>query len=224
MGLDKRTTIAIRKQLLEWENKNYRDFPWRSTQNPYEVLLAEVLLHRTRADQVVPIYQETLKQYPDINSLANATIGDLTKLLQALGLLWRIPLLKEMAQAIVEKFNGKIPADTAKLEQLPGVGPYIAGATACFAYNQPEVILDTNTVRVLGRLTMTSVTDGSRRSKKFRNMMTSLLPEKNARLFNFGLLDLAALICRPVSPDCMNCPLEKYCLYSETTRKAEIEA
>ena len=206
----------IQTNMLEWARINHRCFPWRSTRNPYAVLLAEVLLHRTRAEQVVPIYQEMLKRYPDVNSLANADIEELTELLQTLGLLWRIPLLKEMACRIVDDFNGEIPPEVAKLQQLPGVGPYIAGATACFAYDQPEVILDTNTVRVLGRLTMTPVTDGSRRSKKFRTMMTSLLPKKNARLFNLGLLDLAALICRPVKPDCASCPLEKNCLYPKT--------
>lgn len=221
MNFGPRKIVGAQQSLLVWAHTNHRRFPWRFTRNPYEVLLAEVLLQRTRAEQVVPVYLKALQRYPEVNSLANADLIELTELLQTLGLLWRIPLLKKMAGSIVKDFDGKVPANVARLQQLPGVGAYIAGATSCFAFNRPEIILDTNTVRVLGRLTSTPVTDGSRRSKKFRSMMMSLLPDENARLFNLGLLDLAALICQPAAPACGSCPLHDYCLYPESTREAE---
>ncbi len=203
----------IREVLLEWGCNNLRVYPWRESRDPYHVLLAEVLLHRTRADQVVPVYQRLLERYPTIQALAAARLEDLTDLLRSLGLHWRVPLLLRMAREVVSRFEGSIPADPAILRTLPGVGPYIAAATSCFAFDRPEPILDTNTVRVLGRLFQLDIRESSRKNKKFRTIMAVLLDRDRPRLFNLALIDLAALICTPVVPACHRCPLQSLCLW-----------
>lgn len=209
------TYQRIREILLGWGRNHLRAYPWRETREPYHVLLAEVLLHRTRADQVVPVYHRILRRYPTIHDLAVAQPEDLADILRPLGLHWRVPLLLDMAREVVSRFGGDIPADPEKLITLPGIGPYIAAATSCFAFNRPEPILDTNTVRVLGRLFRLDVRESSRRSRKFRALMAELLDRNQPRLFNLALIDFAALICTPTKPACDRCPLQSLCLYKD---------
>jgi len=203
----------IRERLLTWGCQHFREFPWRRTRDPYAILVAEVLLHRTRASQVVPIYQRFMERYPDIATLAGALPAELQQVLWPLGLHWRVPLIQEMARQILEQYGGRVPADRDALRQLPGVSDYIANAVLCFAFDQPVPILDTNTVRVLARLFDLRVTDRSRRSHHFRELMSALVDPTHPRKFNLALLDLAALICQPRNPDCPHCPLLDLCSY-----------
>lgn len=203
----------FRHLLIKWGKENFRDFPWRKTRNPYNVLVAEILLHRTRADQVVPLYNEFLKKFPTIEALADASEDDVTELLHPLGLRWRAKLLHKIAKAIVRQYDGRIPSESAELELLPGVSHYIASAVRCFAFGYPEVLLDTNTVRILGRLFGKRVTDGSRRSRKFRELYKSIIDQKHPREFNYAMLDLGALLCTPSSPKSDKCPVKDMCRY-----------
>lgn len=201
----------MRDSLVEWGAAEGRHFPWRETQHPYAVLLAEVLLHRTRASQVVPLYLSVLERYPDIPSLAAAPLDALHTILHAAGLRWRVDLLHAMAATIQERFGGTIPRDLDDLLSLPGVGHYIAGAVRCFAFAEPEAILDTNTVRVTGRLFRVHVNDSSRRSPRFKKVLQVLVDPERPREFNFALLDLAAAVCTPREPRCDVCPLLPFC-------------
>lgn len=214
MTFSKLRRNTIRAALLDWGKANMRQYPWRDTQDPYAILVAEVLLHRTRADQVVPVYIKLLKEYPTIQQLSRAHSKKLSTIVRPLGLFWRVPLLKEMAKTIVLS-GGEIPPDASWLKSLPGVGPYIAASTVSFAFNLPEPILDTNTVRILGRVTGSHVTDSSRRSRRFQKMMSELIDPEQPRAFNLALLDLAASICKPAKPECPNCLLQKTCVYGK---------
>lgn len=204
----------FRERLLEWGKKNFQDYPWRHTDDPYKILLAEILLHRTRAKQVIPLYENMIINFPTIKDISKASMSKLQEILHSAGLHWRNKLLKNMARDIVIKHGGEIPRDRQNLHSLPGVGNYIASAVRCFAFGYPEPILDTNTVRVVGRLTGITVTDSSRRSKKFLEIMKGLVDPENPRDFNYALLDLAQLICtkRP-PPLCHICPVEDFCKY-----------
>jgi A/G-specific adenine glycosylase len=217
MNFSTDTLNLIRDNLLVWGNEHMREFPWRVTRDPYAVLIAEVLLHRTKALQVLPIYVKVIERYPSVEELAKAPIEELDVLLRPLGLRWRIPLLKSMAEKLVTDFAGNIPSAAKPLMELPGVGPYISSATICFSFNIPEIILDTNTVRVIGRLTDTPISDSSRRSKKFQLMMWTLLDHQRPKLFNLALLDLAALVCLPSVPHCNICPLSEMCYFGKRT-------
>lgn len=211
---------AFQEDLLRWWDTNKRQFPWRSTTDPYEILIAEVLLHRTRAEQVVPIYSAFLKKFPSITNLASATYDDIKSTLKSVGLFWRIELLYKAAKDIVLNFEEQIPDDRQALESLPGISHYIASAIRCFAYGYPEILLDTNTVRVTGRLFSLPITDRSRRSKLFQHVLDALLDREHPREFNFALIDLGALICRSQSPLHGECPVLRHCDYGRKSIEA----
>jgi len=201
------------KNLLKWWKNNKREFPWRKTHNSYEILVSEILLHRTRANQVIPVYIDFLERFPTIAALSEANIEDVKKILYPLGLSWRTELLHKMALEIMKKYEGKIPSKTKELEALPGVGHYIAAAVRCFCHGYPEVLLDTNTVRIIGRFFGIKKTDGSRRSRQFRELYEPLIDQKCPREFNYAMIDLGALVCKPKNPICSICPLSKKCKY-----------
>lgn len=210
--------ILVRQAIIRWGQDNFRAFPWRLTRDPYKILMSEVMLHRTQADQVVPVYEHFVEKYPDILRLAKATREELRETLYSLGLHWRIDLVFEMAQALSSRFDAQIPVEKTQLLSLPGVSEYIAGAVRCFAWNLPEPLADTNTVRVAGRLFGLTVKDSSRRNRQFRNLLTAMLDQESPRLYNFAVLDLADKICmKKVEPLCKECPLVQWCLYGQQT-------
>ena len=212
--LEKFPVEKMRNNLLKWWSLNKRQFPWRETRDPYKLLIAETLLHRTRADQIVSLYEQFLKQFPDIQTLGKSTPEQLTELLYSAGLHWRWKLLHSMAIDIEIRFQLQIPDTFEDLISLPGVSHYIASAVRCFAFGYPEAILDTNTVRVAGRLLGLSITDSSRRSVLFRNVLQCLVDPQHPREFNFALIDFAASICRPKSPLHTDCFIQNDCVYS----------
>lgn len=211
----------LRENLLAWGRRNFRRFPWRESRDPYHILVAEVLLHRTRAEQVVTTYTQLIAEYPDILTLASANPQDLIVLLYPLGLHWRSRLLHQMAGRIVTDFGGKIPAGAGELRSLPGVSRYIASAVRCFAFGFPEPLLDTNTVRVIGRILGIRTNDSTRRSNTFRNMVAHLVDREHPREFNFALLDLAAQLCTARGiPACNRCPLQEWCVCRQSMGQA----
>lgn len=210
----------LSKNLLEWWGEKQRKFPWRNTRDPYRIMVSEIMLHRTRANQVVPIYLEFLKRFPTISSLSKADMNDLKNVLYPLGLRWRTRLLLEMVIEIMDKYEGKIPSSREELESLPGVGQYIASAVRCFSFGYPSVLLDTNTVRILGRVFGIEVTDSSRRSQRFREFYLSLIDAQRPREFNYAMIDLGGLICKPKEPFCNSCPISEMCKYGNRQKHA----
>jgi A/G-specific adenine glycosylase len=199
--------------MLDWGKKNKRKFPWRNTRNPYKVLVAEVLLHRTQANQVIPVYNSLLTRYPNIKDLAKGHDSEVLKILYPIGLHWRSKLLLTMANEIVSQFNGNIPEELEKLKSLSGVSDYIASATRCFGFGYPDILLDTNTVRVVGRITGLEINDSSRRSSNFRNILETFIDKDYPKEFNWALIDFAAIVCKSRKPDHLKCPFTNYCKY-----------
>lgn len=182
--------------------------------------MAEIMLHRTQVVQVVPIFQSFLERYPDLSSLAKAGSVDLQAALLSLGLHWRIGLIFEMTQQIKERFDLQIPREKADLLSLPGVSEYIAGSVRCFAWNIPEPIIDTNTVRITGRLFGLEIKDSSRRNSKFRDSIAAMVDRDHPREYNYALLDLAHLIClKKQAPLCQECPVQIFCYYGQGSLK-----
>jgi A/G-specific adenine glycosylase len=206
----------IRRDLLQWWEHGKRHYPWRESRDPYEVLVAEVLLHRTRADQVVPLYKAFLRYFPDPASLARSTPDELSELLRSAGLRWRWKLLHAMAIQLTETFDGQVPERFEMLVSLPGISHYIASAVRCFAFGKPDVLLDTNTVRVSGRLLGLAITDSSRRSRLFRTILEQLIDQAHPREFNLALIDLGARVCRSSSPLHDKCCLKNHCTHYTT--------
>jgi A/G-specific adenine glycosylase len=118
-----------------------------------------------------------------------------------------------MAVDIETRFNGQIPHSFEDLISLPGVNHYIASAVRCFAFGYPDILLDTNTVRVAGRVFGLPITDSSRRSKLFREVLERFMDSKHPRELNFALIDFAAEICKPKASLHDMCPIHDYCRF-----------
>ena len=213
---------CLQINLLDWWSVNKRQFPWRDTTNPYKILIAEILLHRTRAEQVLPVYCQFIKEFTSLESIASSDINRVLNLLTPLGLTWRSKALHKMAVEIMSKYDGKVPESLADLLSLTGIGPYIASAVRCFAYGYSEAVIDTNTVRIAGRLLNIKVTDGSRRSRLFKDTLQHLLDNENPKDFNLALIDLGASVCRPSMPDCVRCPIKSYCAFYQDSRESNV--
>jgi A/G-specific adenine glycosylase len=214
------TLQSYRNALILWGQEHFRTFPWRLTYDPYTILLAEVMLHRTQVVQVVPVFQAFIKQYPDILSLARASQSELQTALSSLGLHWRIGLIHMMAQQVGERYALQIPREKVDLISLPGVSEYIAGAVRCFAWNLPEPLIDTNTVRITGRVFGLEMKDSSRRNAIFRKLIATMVDPEHPREYNYALLDLAHLIClKKQGPLCQECPIRTFCCFGQDRLK-----
>lgn len=215
--------MVVSSELLRWFSKNERHFPWRKTfdnPDPYIILFTEMMLLRTKANQVVPVYNEFVRKYPTFNKLARASNREISSLFSPLGLKWRAKRIIKLTQYLDQHYNGRVPDDFAELRELPGVGDYVAKAVLCYAFGRREGPVDTNVVRVVTRLFgKPQNPDVARRNKIIAELTASLVPkgDKNARRFNLALLDLGALVCKP-KPLCDKCPLNSYCEYYQQNR------
>lgn len=197
--------------LRAWGMEHQRIFPWRTTDNPFHILIAELMLRRTQARQVVPVYNQFIARYPDAQTLAGALPEEVARVLFPLGLAWRVPAFQQMARVLVAEHDGQVPTGYETLLTLPGIGDYVASTVCSFAFGQAIPIIDTNTVRVAGRLFGVATHAESRRRQPVRKLLSDLLDTRNPREYNYHLLDLAALICTPAHPHCANCPLVQEC-------------
>lgn len=207
-------SLAVREvqvRLRRWDEHHHRSFPWRETGDAFHILLAELMLRRTQARQVVPVFLEFTRRYPDVQTLANAKPAEVAQLLFPLGLSWRVPAFQNLAQVLLECYGGKVPSDYEALLTLPGVGEYVASAVSCFAFGQAIPIIDTNTVRVAGRLFAIPTDAESRRRRPVRRILSALLDREEPAVYHYALLDLAAQICTPAHPHCNVCPLAQCC-------------
>ena len=200
----------IRDDLIVWFRQQRRSFPWRRPGlNPWQILMVEMCLHRTKAEQVAHVADKLLAlgETPD-SFLQNYDL--LRPSLDTLGLRWRSDNLVAAAKFVKEKLEGLVPDNWQDLNAIPGVGDYIASAVLCFAYNRSSVLVDTNTQRISRRL----LGDDSKQPDwELRLSLHELAGPKGADVeWNQALLDLGALACRSRSPRCGDCPVRSHCV------------
>ena len=138
----------FQRMILEWGRHHRRDMPWRDTRDPYKILVSEVMLQQTQISRVLPKYESFLREFPTLEALAAASQPKLLQTWQGLGYWNRALRLRDAARMVVNDFDGQVPRDPGTLRSLPSVGPYTAGAVACFAFGCAEPFLDTNIRRV----------------------------------------------------------------------------
>jgi len=197
--------------LLNWYREHSRDFPWRHTKDPYKIMIAEFMLHRTKAEQVVPVYLKFIKKYPDVFFLSKATYNEIKKVTEHLGLHWRSRHFIESAKYIVNAHDGHFPADYDKLRKIPGVGEYIAGAMMVVCFNKPAPVVDSNIARFINRYWDLGLKGEIRRKKEIVKIALDLFSNKEPGKLLFALVDFTSLICKPRKPECFNCPLKFSC-------------
>jgi A/G-specific adenine glycosylase len=212
---DPKSIIFFQKSLLKWFKKNGRRYPWRLEANPFRILIAEMMLQRTRADQVVPVYITFVRKFPDAKSVFHARTDDISSTFLKLGLFWRMNRLRQMAGHILNRYQGNVPDKKEELVIIPGIGEYISDAIMVFAFNKRRTIIDSNVVRLVTRYFGIPLKGEMRRNKMFREFCQRLtigLESQTIRSFNWSLLDHSAIVCKPV-PLCENCPLSSKCQY-----------
>jgi len=203
---------ALRSAVVRWFRREKRSLPWRDDPSGYRVWVAEIMAQQTRLETVTPYFERFLERFPSVDSLAESPQDMVLALWSGLGYYTRARNLHRAAQVIVERHGGRIPRDPKVLRTLPGIGPYTAGAIASIAYGIPAPILDGNVIRVLTRLF--DIDRDVRRAdarKMLWELAASLVPERNPRTFNEGLMELGALVCTPRAPDCPRCPVKRHC-------------
>lgn len=212
---DAESVRAIRRKIRNWGNKHYQHFPWRSTTSPYLGLIAEVLLQRTKASSAVVVYHRFAERFSKSSQLADASISEIENVIHSLGLKWRAPLLRRLGtelEALIE-----IPTDLESLTQLPGVGQYAGSAWLSFHGRVRAVLIDANTVRLVSRVSGRSFDGETRRQPWVFGVLDALTPPRAHRQFNFAILDLSMLLCKPRLPECGHCPLSDNCKYFMST-------
>lgn len=208
-----RNIAFLRTRLLRWFKTNARNYPWRHTLNPWRVLIAEMMLQRTKADQVEAVYRDFFRKFKTPYDIANAKPQELRKTLFPLGLKWRITNFRSLSQMVESKFSGHLPKNRDVLRSLPGVGDYVAGAVMSIGYRRPEWIVDSNVVRIFKRFFGIATSKEGRRDKQIVKVAKLYSQNRKPRETNLALLDFAALICTPRNPQCLRCPVRKVCKY-----------
>ena len=202
----------FRRKLLSWYRANGRSLPWRTTSDPYHILVSEVMLQQTQVDRVLPKYHEWLAKYPSFEALAAADETDVSDTWRPLGYNIRPKRLHAIARESVARFGGQLPSDRETLLSFKGIGAYTAGAVLSFAFGQRAAILDTNVARVLFRV---FVGAGDAKSHAMRrhlwDVSRTVLPMRHVFDFNQALMDFGATLCRARKPDCPVCPLRTGC-------------
>lgn len=206
----------IQNNLITWYNKNHRHFPWRETANPYYIWISEIMLQQTTTEAVIPYYTRFIETFDTIDKLARASLEDVYKLWEGLGYYRRAKHIHETAQFICENFDGQFPTTYKDILNLKGIGPYTAGAICSIAYGMSTPAIDGNVLRIISRLY--ALTDNialTKTQKKISQIVSELLIGYDASSFNQGLMDLGATICRPLNPQCQNCPIVSFCKAKE---------
>lgn len=203
----------FREQLTAWSAIYLRDFPWRRTSEPYDIFVAEILLQKTAAEMVAPIYESFLVEYPTLEHLAAASLDEVTKLLQPLGLSFRAERLSNSAKTILVKYQGKIPDTEAELLLLSGVGKYTARSICANAFGQSAAVLDTNVARIIERFFGLQGERVKSRCKILWSAADAIAPDRDVSKWNLTLLDFGAMVCTARKPRCEKCPLQENCCY-----------
>lgn len=199
-------------KLVNWYQANKRDLPWRHTFNAYHIWLAEIILQQTRVVQGMPYYLAFIKEFPNIEDLANADEDKVLKMWQGLGYYSRARNLHFTAKDIAKNYGGKFPNDYQKILKFKGVGTYTAAAICSFAFDMPYAVVDGNVIRVLSRVFgLDTPFDTTIGKKKFQSLAQQLLITEHPAIYNQAIMEFGALQCVSKSPDCSICPMQDFC-------------
>lgn len=201
---------ALGAALLAWYAANKRDLPWRGAVDPYAIWVSEIMLQQTRVAAVIDRYTTFMTRFPTVTALAAAPEEEVLALWSGLGYYRRARMLHKAAQLVAADYGGILPATSAELRKLPGIGAYTAAAIASIAHGEPVAVVDGNVERVLCRLAGWEEGEPALR-RKVEERAARLLDPKHAGDFNQAMMELGATLCSPRNPQCAACPLFAGC-------------
>jgi len=218
--------LSLRTRLLSWYDREKRELPWRTSRDPYHVLVSELMLQQTRVDVVLPYFERWVARWPTVSDLAAATEDEVLAAWSGLGYYRRARSLLAAARAVVAEHGGRVPGDPGALRALPGIGPYTAAAVASIAHDVPVAVVDGNVERVLCRLLADGREPCAARRRTVegaaRRLVTALVGEDPEALeppeglrpsdWNQAMMELGAMVCTPGEPRCLLCPWRRTCV------------
>ncbi|HYL63056.1 MAG TPA: A/G-specific adenine glycosylase [Candidatus Methylomirabilis sp.] len=210
--LARREITSFRKELLNWFRRFRRDLPWRRTKDAYRIWVSEIMLQQTRVAAVIPYYERFLERFPHLHALAEAPEEEVLRLWAGLGYYSRARNLQKAARQIVAQHGGRFPRVREALRELPGIGDYTAAAILSIAFGAKRAVLDGNVARVLARLG--AVRGDVREPKRWKSLQKTadgLLDPKSSGDWNQAMMELGATVCTPRAPQCLLCPVAKFC-------------
>ena len=210
--------------LTAWYRAGHRDLPWRRTPEPYAVWVSEIMLQQTRVQAVIPYYERFMAALPSIPALAEAPEEQLLKLWEGLGYYSRVRNLQKAARVICREYGGEMPRTYAQLLELPGIGPYTAGAIASIACGQACPAVDGNVLRVLSRLFARDWDIKAQTVKRqAEREIEAAMPRDNPGDCNQALMELGAVVCLPNgAPLCERCPIAALCLAKQREMQQQL--
>lgn len=211
------------QRLVRWYAQHQRDLPWRRTHDPYAIWISETMLQQTQVATVIDYYDRFLARFPDVQALAAADEQEVLSLWAGLGYYRRARQMHAASRQVVDEHGGEFPRDVASLRQLPGVGRYTAGAIASIAFDEAAPILEANTERLYARLL--GLREPTRTPESLSTLWQFaawLLPPSTGRpksndaavsprVINQAAMELGSLVCKPLNPKCLVCPLAAQC-------------
>ncbi len=188
---------AFQNKIWNFYKENKRNFAWRETRNPYEILISEFMLQQTQTSRVIPKYHSFVKNFPTVSHLAKASLEDVLSTWQGLGYNRRALYLKSAAETIEKDFNSLIPNDVKTLSSLKGIGINTAGAVIAFAFNKPVIFIETNIRRVFIHYFFGGKTNVD--DKEILKVLEQTLDRKKPREFYYALMDYGAHLSKIVT-------------------------
>ena len=206
--------LNIPNKILKWYDNNKRNLPWRkktSTKNrEYFTLVSEFMLQQTQVKTVIPYFEIFIKNFPNLKSLANANEQRVLKNWEGLGYYSRARNLKKTAVKLSEEFKGNLPKDVEKLKSLPGIGEYTSRSILAIAHNQPFIPMDGNVERILKRVFLLKTKNEISKENLIKKK-SFFNTSKRSSDYAQAIMEIGALVCKPVLPSCGFCPLTQSC-------------
>ena len=204
----------ISKKILHWYDNNRRELPWRKyiskKQTQYFTLVSEFMLQQTQVKTVIPYFNNFINKISNLKKLANVSEAKLMKCWEGLGYYSRARNLKQTAKKIISEFNSNLPSTIEELKTLPGIGDYTSRAIMAIVFNKPIIPLDGNVERVLKRIFyLRNVNEISK--DNIINKKSFFGKSNRSSDYAQAIMEIGALICKPVNPLCFKCPISKNC-------------
>ena len=207
------TPEVFQQVILNWfERQGRTNLPWQNPITPYRVWVSEIMLQQTQVTTVIPYFERFMQSFPNVETLAHASVDNVLHHWTGLGYYARARNLHKTAQQVSFELHGKFPATIEQLMELPGIGRSTAGAIRAIAFKKPAAILDGNVKRVLARF---AAVDGWPGKTVVHNKLWDLAelysPQHRTAEYAQAMMDLGALVCKKTSPTCNQCPISEDC-------------